>query len=192
MTDLVTLEEFKEYKGLRSPESDGKLQLLVSSVSSLIENYCNRVFTTYVDADYTEWFDSNCCEVITSMFPLISVTSVKISSDGGVTQTTLTVNENYFVDIKNDRILTTYSGVPFNSYYTTPYRSLEIAYRAGYSILPADLKLAVFDLIDYYKEEKSIPSMSLGGAVKENDLPYIANSFPPQIRRVLDLYRYSP
>lgn len=191
MTDLVTLEEFKEYKGLRNPENDGKLQVLVSSVSTLIENYCNRTFVTYVSEDFTEWFDSNCVEVRVSMFPLISVTSVNVSSDGGVTQTLLVEDTDYFVDIRNDRIMSSNYKVPFNSSYTTPYRSLEVSYRAGYAILPADLKLAIFDTIDYYNENKGLPGQSLAGASIENALPYIANSFPANIRRVLDLYRYS-
>jgi len=193
MADLVTLEEFKEYKGLKNPTDDGKNQLLVSFVSSLIENYCNRKFKDYVLSDFTEWFDSKTDVVTLSGFPLISVTSVNISSDGGVTQTLLSASSpiDYFVDIENGQVRTTVSGITFNSNYNTPYRSLEISYKYGYSDIPSDLKLAVFDTIDYYRDNKNVPSMNLAGASIDNPQPYIANSFPPHIRRILDLYRYS-
>lgn len=187
MADLVTVEDFKQYKGIKSNDEDGKLQMLVTSISKLVENYCNR---TFANTAHVEYFDSKTNEVILSNFPLISVTSVNISSDGGKTQTALVLDTDYFVDIQNDKVLTV-DGSVFNSYYTIPYRSLEISYNAGYTTLPEDLKLAIFDIIDYYRKEKSLPTQALGGATIDNALPYLANSFPPQIRRVLDLYRYS-
>jgi hypothetical protein len=75
-----------------------------------------------------------------------------------------------------------------------PYRSLEVTYTAGYTndTFPEDLKLALMDLVTYYEETESKPTKSMLGGTLDNPLPYLANSFPPHIRRILDLYRYSP
>ena len=48
------------------------------------------------------------------------------------------------------------------------------------------------DIVAYIEDNQEKPTQNLLGATIDNPLPYIANSFPPHIRRVLDLYRYSP
>ena len=113
-------------------------------------------------------------------------------------QTQLTENDpdyaGYYVDLENGTVMTQKTGLKFrgSEYYDVPYRSLEINYFAGYDALPADLKLAILDLIAYYEDQENKPTQTLMGGTIENALPYAANSFPPHIRRVLDLYRYSP
>jgi len=195
MADLITLEKYREYRGINSTDRDGKIQALISQTSALIEHYCNRNFTDFVDTDKTEWFDAKTDLINLTVFPLISVTSVKTSVDGGITQVDLTVNDpsgaGYFVDLECGQIRTQQTGYKFLNSYNTPYRSLEVAYRAGYAEVPKDLELAALDLVVYYLDQQSKPNQSLMGASIENPLPYLANSFPPHIRRVLDLYRYS-
>lgn len=199
MADLIELNEYKEYKKIASTTRDGKIQSLITQVSALIENYCARKFFDYASSPgITEWFDSNTEIVYLKQFPLIQVNSVYTSTDGGLTQTLLVENDvnggGYFVDLENGTVRTQKTGTKFksNSYYTTPYRSLEINYNAGYIQLPADLKLAIFDTIAYYEDQENKPTQTLMGGTIENPLPYTANSFPPHIRRILDLYRYSP
>lgn len=194
MTELVTLEEYKQYKDIRNPEHEGRLQVLVVQVSALIENYCNRKFLEYYNSPYrTEWFNGNTNSVTLTEFPVREVFSVMTSSDGGVTQIALVENTDYFVDLEHDKVITSKSSDKFISDYNTPFRSLEINYQAGYSTtnLPKDLKLAVFDLIEYYNDEQKHPSKSLLGATIDNPLPTISSQFPPHIKRILDLYRLS-
>lgn len=199
MADLIELSEYKEYKQITSSTRDGKIQNLITQVSALIENYCARKFLDYASSPgVTEWFDSDSEIVYLKHFPLIGVNSVNTSIDGGLTQVALTENsstaDGYFVDLENAAVRTQKIGTKFlsKSYYNTPYRSLEINYNAGYTEVPEDLKLAVIDLVAYYEDQENKPTQALMGATIENPLPYVANSFPPHIRRVLDLYRYSP
>ena len=199
MADLIELDEYKEYKQINSSTRDGKIQTLITQVSSLIENYCARSFTEYASSPgVTEWFDSDTEIVYLKHFPLIGVNSVSISIDGGITQETLTESstdyDGYFVDLENATVRTQKIGNKFlaKGNYNTPYRSLEINYNAGYTTLPQDLRLAVMDLVAYYEDQENKPTQALMGATIENPLPYAANSFPPHIRRILDLYRYSP
>ena len=98
------------------------------------------------------------------------------------------------IDLDEGTVRTQKIGTKFlaKGYYNTPYRSLEINYFAGYSELPADLKLVVLDIVSYIEAGEEKPTQNLMAASIDNPAPYVANSFPPHIRRVLDLYRYSP
>lgn len=198
MAELVDIDLYKEYKDIKSTTRDGKIQSLIVRVSALVENYCNRTFVDYSSTPKTEWFDACTNSVDLTEFPVIAVNSVKTSTDGGVTQTTLTeadsAKDGYFVDLDEGRVYTQIATNKFLDSYDVPYRSLEVEYTAGYAQedLPEDLKLAILDLVHYYEQEEGVPSKSMIGGTLDNALPYIANSFPPQIRRVLDLYRYSP
>jgi hypothetical protein len=195
MTDLITLSEYKEYKAISSSTRDGKFQAIITQASALVENYCARKFMDYSSSPgITEWFDSNSEIVYLKHFPLIQVNSVSTSVDGGITQVALTENDTggYFVDLDAGAVRTTRSGIKFLAGYNTPYRSLEINYNAGYTDLPEDLKLTIMDIVAYIEDSQEKPTQALLGATIDNPAPYIANSFPPHIRRVLDLYRYSP
>lgn len=197
MTDLITLDCYKESKDVTSTTRDGKIQALITQVTELIENYCNRRFTAYSATDKVEWHDAKVNSVELKEFPVISVTTVKTSEDGGVTQVTLdeaAVDKNgYFVDIEAGVVSTQKAINNFLTSYDTSYRSLEIEYAAGYTedTLPEDLKLCTIDLVHYYEKGENIPSKSMLGSTIDNPQPYQANSFPPSIRRILDLYRYA-
>lgn len=196
MTDLVSLDCYKQYRGINSPDKDGKFQNLISQTSALIENYCNRKFSDYYNSPYkTEWFDGKSNSVRLSEFPVVSIISVFTSSNGGITQTVFPVaalnSTGYFVDLEEGMLHTSKSNINFIDTYDTPFRSLEVVYQAGYGEenIPQDLQLATMDLVTYYEEQQSKPSQSFLGGSRENPQPYIANSFPPHIRRILDLYR---
>jgi len=198
MTDLIDLDCYKEAKSIKSTDRDGKIQTLITQVSALIENYCNRLFTTYSTTAKIEWQDGITNKVFLKEFPLIAVVSVKTSPDGGVTQTALIEGDSsksgYFVDLEEGSVFTQQTIDNFIDSYDVPYRSLEIEYNAGYTQnnLPLDLQLVTVDLVHYYENDENAPSKSLLGATIDNAQPYTANSFPPAIRRVLDLYRFSP
>lgn len=200
MAELVTLDEYKQYKDIKSTEGDGKHQTLITRVSKLVETYCSRKFVDYSSnsTPKIEWFDAKTNAVQLTEFPVIEVISVKTSVDGGLTQVTLdeaiSDQSGYFVDLEDGMIYTQKSAYKFLDSYDIPYRSLEVTYTAGYTVdtIPEDLKLAVLDLVEYYaKNEKNLSKTLLGGNV-DFPSPYLANSFPPHIRRILDLYRYSP
>lgn len=198
MADLISLDCYKEYKDIKSTTRDGKIQSLITRVSKLFEHYCNRNFTQYSVTPKVEWHDAKTDIIELEEFPVIAISSVKTSLDGGVNQTALTEastsKDGYFVDLGKGTIFTQQENVCFLDSYDLPYRSLEVEYTAGYATdeIPEDLKLAVLDMVHYYEQEEGVPSKSLLGGTIDTAQPYLANSFPPQIRRVLDLYRYSP
>ena len=72
--------------------------------------------------------------------------------------------------------------------------SVQINYLAGYATTPADLKLAVADIVTYYHKDEWKERQSIGSATREGaGASAIRNDpgFPDHIRRVLDMYRVS-
>ena len=92
------------------------------------------------------------------------------------------MNSYVYVDIENDTI-----NAAELAFLTTaiPYRSLKVTYKAGYAATPDDLKLAVMDFIDYYRDEQFTSTKQTMSATIE----YSPAKMPNHIKRVLDLYR---
>lgn len=197
--DLITLEAYKEYKGVTNPDKDGKRQLLISLASKLVKNYCSRTFVDYIVDDKVEYFDARTSEIVLSEWPVISVTHVKTSEDGGITQTTLTEDdtdaEGYFVDLENSKVFTQIEGLNFLTTINHPFRSLEVSYNAGYTEdgvtpeVPLDLRLAMFDLVVYYEDNEKALNKTMASATIDNPLPVLSSDFPAHIKRILNLYR---
>lgn len=189
--DLVTLRDYKTYKDISTDDKNTQLRDIISHVSALTKEYCGMTFNDYITSDKVEYFDGkNNTSVFLSEMPIISVTHVKTSDDGGVTQTVLTANEDYFIDT-NLGVIQTGTDITFIPSAYISFKSLEISYKAGYTTIPEALKLVVMDLVEYYKTESFHPRKSMsGGTIESVSFSRLGDfSFPPHIRRVLDLYR---
>lgn len=185
MANLISLSEFKKYKGITSTTQDGKLTELISSVSEFIKSYCGRTFIDYSETAKVEYFDgSSNYEVYLSEFPIISVSSVETSTDGGVTYTALTENTDYFVDNERDTILTNDGNYFVSS--SIAFKSLKVTYTGGFVLVPEELKLACAELIDKYREEGFASNKNLKGAAISNQ-EYKA--IPSYIKAILDMHR---
>jgi len=212
---LVTRAEYKAYAGITSTTSDTKLDSLILQTSELVKSICRRTFVDWVDDTKVEIQEGGGPLIILQESPVIAINSVELSTDYGKTYTTLVEYTNYVLDLKAGALrpiqmtqypLEVYGSAPYGTinYGFTPYgttvnpifpkaiNGYRISYTAGYEELPADLKLAVFDLVTYYQRND--------GAVHSNNAPtgsgiqiqYITDtSLPAHIRRVLDLYTTS-
>jgi hypothetical protein len=187
---LVTLSDFKAYKKITKTEDDVKLSLIIESANKLAKTYCRRTFVDYVSSDKVEYFNGNeYSTVLLSEFPVISITSVEIASDG-VTYTALTEDEDYFVDYELDAIHTPYQ-LPFTSGAAPAFKSVKVTYRGGFAEVPEDLRIAVLDLVEYYRQEEYTPRKSMDGSTIEN-LGFReggGSSLPSHIKRVFEMYR---
>lgn len=84
MADILTLQTYKNAKGIATTEYDTQLNALIPMVNGYIEKYCNRVFGT---AEYTERkegvIDSQGAFFFqVSNKPIISVQSIDINFKG--------------------------------------------------------------------------------------------------------------
>ena len=195
MADLVTIHEYKDAEGLRGETDDDRLGVIIPQVSDLVKKYFGVSFIDYFSTDKTETVtinDDYTNTIIMSESPLVSVTSVKERANYSDAYTTLTTNAyQYYVDLESDSITRTDThGNPIN--FQKGLGAVQVAYKAGYSSTPSDLKLAIFDLINYYMKDEHKERRTLGGATQQNQgtSGIRDNSdFPDHIKRVLDLYR---
>lgn len=193
MANLITLAEYKESEGIQSPKEDLRLSSLIPSVSQLVKTYCGNSLVDYFATNKTETFNItwNTYAVQLTETPVNTVVSVKERSSYGSSYETLTTTDyQYYFDYSTDSILRTNQG----GYMFWPHgpASVEVVYKAGYETCPADLRLAVIDLITYYLKDEHKERRTLGGATIQNQTSSSQRdnvAFPDHIKRVLDLYK---
>lgn len=185
MRDLITVDDYKIYAGITSLEQDEKLDLLVPMVSNFVKSYCARSFIDNYDiassafTDITQYFSGGSDIVYTEEFPIVTVQSVSYSEDYGQTYTTLTEYTDYVVDKQHDRVSI------FNAETIESPNYFKIIYKGGYSETPPEVKLACYDLVEYYMRKESAPRKTQGSV----SIEYVREGLPNHIKRVLDLYR---
>jgi hypothetical protein len=188
MANLITLEEYKDFKGLQSVKDDTRLSTLITSVSQLVKTYCGNSIVDYYSSNKTETFnidwDTHIVQLTES--PVNSVSLVEKRSSTTASYETVSTDD-YYVDTATDSVL----HVTANTYRVWPRGAgaVRVTYTAGYSDTPDDLKLAVIDLITYYFKEEHTQRRTLSGATVENQGTGDGRGFPDHIKRVLDLYK---
>ena len=194
MANLITKVQYKNYTKMDHNKDDSKIDTLVESISQMVKTYCGHSIIDYYSATKTEVFDVEdllTSEVFVTESPLTSVTSVQERSSIADSYETLTANTHYYVDTEHDRIRRI-DGSRGIDYYPQGFAAVKVVYNAGYSAVPADLKLAVFDLVTYYLKEEHKTQRSIAGTTLRNEgSTSIRNDigFPDHIKRVLDLYK---
>ena len=186
--DLITLSEYKSLKAVQGTNLDGRLTPLISSVSSLIKSYIGKTLVDFVETDKTdviyETWQRKALEVQEK--PIISISSITIDDETVESEVRPQLDDIVRSDGDNwpsgTRITVVYRG----GYFTTNDEGEKEAK------VPADLLLAVADLVKYYFDEEWKEARSFQGVSQEAvATSTIRNDpgFPDHIRRVLDLYR---
>lgn len=190
MADLITIDKYKDIEGISSTKEDTKLDIFVPAVSQLVKNYCGNSIVDYYSVDKVEEFSFNWASHILQLTesPLVSVSQVE-TRDNVTSAYTVLETTKYYIDLDTDSIFRV-QGTGFRN-WPEGAGSVKVTYRAGYASCPADLQLAVADLITYYLRDEHKARQSLSGATRENAESSIRNSpaFPDHIKRVLDLYK---
>ena len=194
MADLVTLEEYKDAVNINTTKDDTRLSALVVSVSQLVKTYCANSIIDFYSTNKTETFniDWNSHIVQLTESPIVEVSLVQERDSYQESYTTLTTTAHeYFLDEKTDSIIRTNAG---NTYKNWPRGAgaVKVIYKAGYASTPADLKLAVIDLITYYHKDEHKQRRTIAGASIQNETSTSQRNnvaFPDHIKRVLDLYK---
>jgi hypothetical protein len=191
MADLITLREYKDMEGIQNPKDDYNLSQLITSVSQLVKTYCGNTFVDFYSTDKVETFtiDWNTHLVQLTESPVVSVSAVE-TRDSVTSSYQAVTSTNYYLDENTDTVFYV-TGSSYKNWPKGP-GSVKITYRAGYSSLPSDLKLAVIDLITYYYRDEYKERKTLAGATLQNPGTSSQDSsvaFPDHIKRVLDLYK---
>jgi len=191
MTNLVTVEEYKEAEGITSVKEDLRLTTLVESVSQLVKTYCGNSIIDYYNTEKVEEIsiDWPTSAVQLTESPVLDVISVEERENFSAPYVTLSTSD-YYVDKLTDSVLRV-SGSSYRNWRSGP-GSVKVTYNAGYESCPEDLKLAVFDLVTYYLKDEHKERRSLQGATVQNQSSSTQTNnvaFPDHIKRVLDLYK---
>ena len=183
MADLITLDEFRTYKGIKSENETEKLNSIIPMVSDLVKRYCNRTFVDYYSTPTTEWFNGDSASVMLEEIPVVSITSVETSVDGGVTLTAFT---EYYVDEELGKLFTS-DGNYFVTQGPVWVKGVKVVYTAGYSTAPEEIKLATMDLVEHYKDEQFTTFKGIGAATQRS--AFARTKLPDHITRILEMWR---
>jgi hypothetical protein len=188
MADLVTVNQYKTYRGITGDTEDTRLNVLIPALSELVKGYCGRSLIDNYSTEKTEYFTIKYPQdvVFLSEFPLNTITSVKESSSylEDSDYTTLTASQ-YEYDTNLDALYRVEEGVRKD--FPIGINSVEVIYTAGYETTPQDLRLAVFDLITYYLNDEHKPELNHASFTIRRADPEA--NFPEHIKRVLDRYK---
>ena len=193
MADLITLQDYKTAEGISAPKDDARLNVLIPSVSELVKTYCGNSFVDFFSSNKTEEFNIDWGTYVVQLTesPVNAIVSVQERQSYNSSYTTLTTGAyEYALDSNTDSVLRTTSAGYKN--WATGVGAVKVIYTAGYSAVPADLKLAVLDLVTYYLKDEHKQRQSIAGASLQNQGSTSQNnnvSFPDHIKRVLDLYK---
>ena len=191
MANLITLADYKQIEGLTNPKDDFRINQLIDSVSQLVKTYCGNSIVDYYTTNKVETFnmdwDTHIVQLTES--PVNSIVSVE-KRDSVTDSYTTVASTEYYLDTSTDSVLyvtgSTYKNWPRGA------GAVKVTYTAGYSACPADLKLAVVDLVTYYLKDEHKERRTLGGASIQNQSTSSVRdsvAFPDHIKRVLDMYK---
>jgi hypothetical protein len=198
MADLITLEDYKTYKGLSSFSEDAKITPLLSSVTQLVKTYCGRTFIDYYSTDLTEYFNNTWLVEFIQLkeSPVVAITGVYERASTTDSYVALVAFTDYYLDTATDCIhRVNSSGTGYTTFAQGP-GAIKVVYKGGFATCPLDLKMAVMDLVTYYLKEDYKTSRSLGSASMNTSAPVGklggagSAAMPDHIKRVLDLYRF--
>ena len=200
MANLVTLQQYKDFAGLKGVGEDAKINVILPAISQAVKTYCGTSFIDFYSSDKTEFFDildTSTTAVLVDESPLVSVTQVQERENQSSSYVTLiTENSNgsgkyeYIVDTALDMIRrTTATG---DKAFPKGRKAVKVMYKSGYASTPSDLKLACFDLIKYYLKDERKSGLTIAGATVRNEVSTTLREnigFPDHIKRILDFYK---
>jgi len=188
MADLTTLAEYKEAEGITSPKEDLRLATIVPAVSQLVKTYCGNSIIDYYSTNKVEEFNIDWDTHIVQLTESPVNTIVSVEKRDLVTSAYTTVpTTDYYLDKTTDSVFYVI-GSAYRNWPRGP-GAVKVTYTAGYSGTPADLQLAIIDLVNFYFKDEHKARRTLAGATLEN-APVVENvGFPAHIKRVLDLYK---
>ena len=192
MADLITIDEYKTSENIQSTKEDSRINSLISAVSALVKTYCGNSIVDHYSTNKVETFSINWSTNLVQLTetPIASIVSVEERDDYSSSYTTVAATE-YFMDASVDGIYRVSTTGGAKNWPGGP-ASVKITYKAGYSECPADLQLAVIDLITYYMKDEHKARQTIAGASIQNNASSSQRNnvaFPDHIKRVLDLYK---
>ena len=80
MANLITIQQYKDFAGIKGLNEDAKLNVIIPSISQAVKTYCATSFVDFYSNDKTEFFDikdKSTTAVMVDESPLVSVSQVQ-------------------------------------------------------------------------------------------------------------------
>jgi hypothetical protein len=176
---LLTLQEYKLFKGINNPNQDIKLQPLVDSVNSIIQQYCqlDLEVTTVTGIRVSRHYNT----IILPKTNIISLDYLAIKRSSEVTE--VLDPDQYILDKESGtlEIIDPLINLPSNPY------SFIVDYTFGMDNVPFALKQAAVELMTYYDKREFNKSKDIGNGQSVDFTD--SGILPSHIRTILDMYR---
>lgn len=183
MADLVTKQEYKTYSGINSTNHDAEIDFLIPKVSELVKTYCRRSFVDYFDEAKIEVFKGGHSALLLKETPVTQVISVERSINYGQTYSKLIKFTDWVSE--GDSILSLHA----TGIWPELINGYKVNYFGGFETVPADLKLAVLDLITYYRKNDGAIHSTKAPGTNAVQIEYVSTTnLPAHIKRILDQY----
>lgn len=170
---LVSLDDIQTYLGLTDSELNEYEDFLVQQekfLSSTVQNYCGRLFSTpanWKQTFYLSDFDNTnrVKEIFLYHYPVNSITEIK---EGDETITDYRMQSD-------GRIVRT-DGYENRKYWFLDDNKLEVTYNAGYAATPDEVALVILNLIEErYNKKKAGINVNFGNNVQSVAIPGVMN-----------------
>lgn len=210
MASLITISEYKTWARIPSSDTsqDTLLTFLADAVSKDMRRWCDRDETNGFElTSRTEQYDGTGEETIQlAELPVVSITSVSVLyADGSsdiLDANSYRVDEKSGVlsriDARRSRYPVSYFGNVDSIFAAEPrfpsgFDNIEVVYTAGYSPIPADIKMAALRLMDMAYaaggRNPNLASESIGGYSYSNQDPKAYTSIKAEITRLYNTLR---
>lgn len=173
MANLVSLDEYKNYKKLTKTENDDQLEAIITSVSEMVKSYCGHSFIDHYSVNKIEHFSVEEFQdnVSLSEWPVRDVISVE-SRDGYDELYETVISQDYYINSDVGCIYRNGSDWPKG------HGAVKVTYRGGYASTPADIAIATMDLVTHYWKEQYIERKSAGSASIDNSVKFTTSKWP--------------
>jgi hypothetical protein len=192
MANLIDIETYKTSESIQSTKDDSRISSLIVSVSQLVKTYCGNGIVDYYSSNKVEEFSINWGTNLVQLTetPLVTIVSVEERASFADSYTTVPTTA-YYTDASTDSIYRVTDTGAVKNWPTGP-GAVKVTYKAGYADCPADLQLAIIDLITYYLKNEHKARQTMQGASIQNVTSSSQRNnvaYPDHIKRVLDLYK---
>ena len=169
---IITLEGYKTYSGINSPNQDTKLQYIINFANQYILNYCNTTFTPAAVLGH-KLTCFNAEDFLLPHSPIISVEEIRYNA--------VALDATGYVLHKEEGRIESFTKFSTNRF------ALEVDYTHGHSIVPADLMLSAFEFVTYLSKREFTKSRSMGNgdSADYGDMELI----PSYIKLAMNMYR---
>ena len=192
---LTSLSDLKRYLEISSSDKDALLESLIEAVSKQFAVYTGRNLTlkTYSplpdDSNYAPdnavLDGSGHAELLLPQYPVAEVTSLTLDG-AAISQAEPGGTSGFRLDSRAGLV------VRVDGLFTRGRGNVLVAYRAGFSPMPADLAQAALEQAAVRFQESAAGHGRLGVSARtlaDGSLSYSQKALLPQVREVLDRYR---